>query len=228
MSSQSALPHSRSIYLSPYSFREEIAHTISHGAGLVAAFVATLIMVGIAAWSHSSAALIAVSVYGLCLTFLFAASTFYHGSHGSRFQRFFKLLDHVAIYLKIAGSYTPFALLVLPSETGIPLLAFVWGLAAVGIGFKILGYILHLTDQFKWLSLGVYLLMGWSGAILLGDLYSLMPPAGFVWLLIGGALYTVGAGIYAIRSIPMGHFIWHILVLAASACHVITVAVFVL
>lgn len=211
-----------------YSVAEEKANAISHGVGLILAFVATIFLVAAAAQSPSPWALAAVGVYSLTLTFVFAASTLYHGAFGSRFQNFYRLLDHIAIYLKIAGSYTPFALVVLPAETGIPLLGFVWAIAAVGIAFKISAHAFRIKDRFRIVSLGLYLMMGWSGVVIVGDLYDLLPFSGFIWLVAGGLAYTVGAIFYAVKSIPMGHFIWHLFVLAGSACHVVTVYAFVL
>ena len=123
---------------------------------------------------------------------------------------------------------TPFALLGVAPEVGLPLLVFVWAVAAGGIVFKIVGYVQDHGDRYRWLSLALYLVLGWSGIVLFEDLWASLPHAAFYWLLAGGILYSVGAAIYAVRSIPMGHFIWHLFVLAASACHAIAVAVYLI
>lgn len=215
-------------FQSKYTYREEIFHTVSHGLGLLAAFVAALFMVYEVAKDGNTEALVATFVYVLCLTFLFAASTLYHGSFGSRFQRFFKLLDHSAIYLKIAGSYTPFALLILPAAKGLPLLAFIWAVAVIGILFKTWGFFRQTEGRFKKLSLGLYLAMGWSAVFMIGDLIERLDGHGLTWLVAGGLAYTIGAAFYAIKSIPLGHFIWHVFVLVGSACHFVTIYLYVI
>lgn len=216
------------VYQSRYSYSEEITHTLSHGFGFLLALGLTVWMVYKAAWAQSEVAVHAVAIYGVSVSLMFAASTLYHGSYGSRFQRFFKMLDHASIFLKIAGTVTPFALLGLPGNDGLLLLYFTWAVAAFGIVFKIFSFVQNHGDRYRWFSLALYLLMGWSAIVLVEDLWAALPRPAFFWMVAGGVVYTIGAIIYAIRSIPMGHFIWHVFVLAASACHAVAVAGYLL
>lgn len=207
-----------------YSAFEEVTHTASHAVGMVLALGLTVWMVQKAAWYQSAIAVWATAIYGVSMILMYGASTLYHGAYASPFQRVFKLLDHAAIFVMIAGTVTPFALLGLQSGAGNMLLIFVWGVAGFGVAFKIFDFIKNHGDRYRWISLGLYLVLGWSALILIQDLWEALPRPAFFWMLAGGIVYTIGAVIYAIKSIPMGHLIWHVMVVLGSACHAVAVA----
>ena len=198
----------------PQSLGEEIANAVSHGVGLAAAVAAVPVLV-LAAVSRGSVRLVvACSVFAASLVLLYAASTLYHAIPYPRAKGVLRVIDHVAIYLLIAGSYTPFALGVLHGDWGWWLFGAIWTLAASGILFKTtLGF------RFPRLSVLIYLLMGWMAVIAARPLYLTLPAAGLGWLLAGGLLYTGGVIFYRWERLRYGHLVWHLFVLAGSACH---------
>lgn len=212
---------------SKYSVVEEVWHTLTHGLGAMLGVIALVFMVAKASMSDHPDTVFAVSVFGAGMITMFMASTLYHGSFRSRFQPFFRMLDHSAIYIMIAGSYTPFALVILPPETGYPLMVIVWTVAALGVGFKAVMYILKRQNQLEWISLTTYLGLGWAAVVVVSALYELLPGSGFGWLVAGGLCYTLGAVIYAIERIPFGHTIWHVMVMAGASCHFVSVYAYV-
>lgn len=193
---------------------EEIANSISHGLGLAGA--AGILPVLVAAASRQGPAAVAgASVFGASMVLLYFSSTLYHALPRNRAKRFFQYLDHASIYVLIAGSYTPFTLGVLRGSLGWALFGVVWGLALLGIVLKGFGKMRH-----PWLSTGLYLLMGWLVVVALGPLAAGLSKAGMVWLVAGGLAYTFGVMFYAADHIPFAHFVWHLFVLAGTACHV--------
>lgn len=208
---------------------EEVLHAVTHGVGAVLAVLALIFLVlkavGLGA---GGAAIAAVSIYGGCAIFLYLASTIYHACFKLSVQPILEVLDHAAIYLKIAGSYTPFALITLPELSGKIILIVVWALAALGVAAKVL---LHFFSQFKkydWISLATYIGMGWMGIFVVGQLLQSLSWSGFAWLLAGGICFTVGAIFYAWKSRAFTHTIWHLFVLAGSICHFVAIYGFVL
>lgn len=204
----------------PQTTGEEIANAISHGAGLAMALFAFPLLVIAAARRDDVWQVVAGSVYATTLVLLYSASTVYHALP-SRFpaKRLFRGLDHGAIYLLIAGTYTPFALGALRGPWGWSILATIWGLAAGGILLKAgLGF------RYPRLSTAVYLLMGWLIVVALRPLYRSVGPTGMAWLAAGGMSYTVGVYFYARDHMRYRHFVWHLFVLAGSACHLVAVA----
>jgi hemolysin III len=187
--------------------REEILSSAIHGAGLALSLVGLAVL----ALLSEVARLIACSIFGATLVMLYAASTIYHGARSPRLKRIFKVLDHSAIYLLIAGTYTPFALINLKGLLGWGLLVLVWALALIGILFGRL-----LAPR---LRLAMYLFMGWMGIVAIKQLAASAPRSSVALLLLGGAFYTVGLLFYGSRKIPCGHAIWHIFVLAGSTSH---------
>lgn len=207
---------------------EEAWHAVTHGVGIPLAVTALVLMVVKATQHGGAAEVTAVSVYGGSAVLLYLASTVYHAAFGSAFQPFLQTLDHAAIYLKIAGSYTPFALLTLEGGTGIAILVVVWTAAVVGIAFKLTAHFVSRIENFEWLSLAAYVGMGWIGLLVIVPLFTNLPLAGFVWLISGGLCFSVGAVFYAWKRPCYTHTVWHLFVLAGSACHFVSIYAFVL
>jgi hemolysin III len=215
----------------PQSLGEEIANAISHGAGAVAALVALPVLVVNAVTTDRPAIeIFGVSVFGATAILMYLISTLYHalpaessGASGrirsGRAKRVFWVLDHSAIYLLIAGTYTPFALGVFKDSWGWPMFFLVWGLAAAGVLLKCLG-----GGRHPLISSGLYLGMGWLVLGAAEPLFRDLPHAGFLWLLAGGVAYTLGVIFYALDSrLRYAHFGWHLFVLAGTACHFVAV-----
>lgn len=200
------------------SLGEEIANSVTHGAGLVAFAIGLPILVATAAERGDAMQVIGCSVFATCLVLLYAASTVYHALPPSRAKQIFRVADHIAIYLVIAGSYTPFLLGVLRGPFGWTLCAVVWGLAALGILHKLL-----LGMRFPHLSTAFYLAMGWLAVVAIGPIANHVPSDGLTWLAAGGLLYTAGVVFYAWDRLRYGHMVWHLFVLAGSACHFVAV-----
>lgn len=200
------------------SIGEEIANSLSHGLALLAALVAFPFLV-IAAARHGNAAnIVGASVFAATLVLLYLASTLYHALPDNRAKQIFRILDHGAIYLLIAGTYTPFTLGVLRGPWGWSLFGIQWGLAVLGIVLKSVGGLRYA----KW-SVAVYLAMGWLVLIAVGPLMDHVAPWGLFWLVAGGLAYTLGVVFYALERLRYFHFIWHLFVIAGSACHFIAV-----
>jgi len=200
------------------SLGEEIANSVTHGAGFVAFAIGLPILVATAAERGDAMQVIGCSVFATCLVLLYAASTIYHALPPSRAKQIFRVADHIAIYLVIAGSYTPFLLGVLRGPFGWTLCAVVWGLAALGILHKLL-----LGMRFPHLSTAFYLAMGWLAVVAIGPITNHVPSDGLAWLAAGGLLYTAGVVFFAWDRLRYGHMVWHLFVLAGSACHFIAV-----
>lgn len=197
---------------------EELANTITHGIGLVLSIAGFVVLLVLAALRGSPRHIVSCAIYGATLVCLYAASTLYHGILSPRRKRALRVFDHCAIYLLIAGTYTPFLLVNLRGGWGWSLLGIVWGLAMAGIVFKF-----RFVDHFPFLSTVVYLLMGWLAVIALKPLLASVPAGGLLWLLAGGMLYTLGVVFYAWKRLPYNHLIWHLFVLAGSTCHYLAV-----
>lgn len=197
------------------SREEEIANSLSHGLGLVAALVTTPFLI-LDAVRHGSAGFVAgVSIFAATMVLLYLASTLYHALPIGRAKRVFRVIEHSAIFLLIAGTYTPFTLGVLHGPWGWTLLGLVWGIALIGITLKALSRLTHPA-----LTTSLYLLMGWLIVIAVNPLTARVPAAGLLWLVAGGLAYTVGVIFFAFDSrLRYGHFIWHLFVMAGTACH---------
>ena len=197
---------------------EEIANSVSHGVGLLAAVAATPVLV-LSAVRHGGAARIAgASIFAAAMVLLYLASTLYHALPRNRAKRVFQVLDHAAIYIMIAGTYTPFTLGVLGGTWGWTLFGIVWGLALGGIVLTVVGGM-----RYPKLRTSLYLAMGWLILVAVKPLWLRMPSEGLFWLLAGGIAYTVGVVFYAAKRLRYGHFVWHLFVIAGTACHFIAV-----
>lgn len=202
----------------PQSFGEEIANSISHGIGLLAALAAFPILIIAALDRGGTAGIVGASVFATTAVLLYFSSTLFHALPQSRAKRVFQVLDHSAIYFLIAGTYTPFTLGVLRGNWGWTLFGLVWGLAVVGTLFKAMGGIRYTT-----FSTWVYLAMGWLVLIAAKPVWTLVPNWGLFWLLMGGIAYTVGAIFFMAERIRYFHLVWHLCVIAGTACHFIAV-----
>ena len=206
-----------------YSLSEEIASSVTHGVGFLLALVALSVMVVFAALRGTAWHVVACSVYGVTLVLLFAASTLYHSLPWPRTKAVMKVIDHSAIYLLIAGTYTPFLLVSLRGPWGWTLFGVIWGLALVGVVFKI-----FFAGRFKVFSTLVYIGMGWMVIVAIRPLCQTLPLGGLLWMVAGGVLYTIGTIFYLGHRIPFNHAIWHSFVLAGSLCHFFSVMLFVI
>jgi hemolysin III len=193
---------------------EEIANTITHGFGLALSVAGLVILLVLAALRGGALQIVSCAIYGTTLITLYAASTLYHGIAAPRFKRALRIFDHSAIFLLIAGTYTPFLLVNLRGAWGWSLFGVVWGLAMAGIVFKF-----WFVERFGFLSTTVYLLMGWLVVIAARPVLSHVPASELIWLVAGGLCYTAGVIFYASKRIPYAHVIWHVFVLAGSTCH---------
>ena len=202
----------------PQSPGEEIANSVSHGVGLLAALVAIPVLLFHAVRHGGAAGIVGASVFAATVVLLYLTSTLYHALPRKRAKRVFRLLDHGAIFLLIAGTYTPFTLGVLRGAWGWTLFGLVWGLALGGVALKAAGGV-----RSPILSTCLYLGMGWLVLIAVRPLWLHVPPAGLLWLLAGGLSYTAGVAFFAAERIRYGHFVWHLFVLAGTACHFIAV-----
>ncbi len=203
------------------TFGEEIANSISHGAGFLAAVAGLPFLVMEAAKQGGAAQIVGASIFGATAVLLYFASTMYHALPASRAKRVFRLLDHMAIFLLIAGTYTPFTLGVLRGAWGWTLFGLVWGLAVVGVLLKT-----AVGVKYKRLSTFLYLAMGWLVVIAIVPLWQNMPGWGLFWLACGGLAYTVGVIFYATDRVPYFHFVWHLFVVVGTACHFVAVLYF--
>ena len=202
----------------PQTLGEEIANSVSHGIGLLAALVAFPILVITAVNRGDLAGIVGATVFATTMVLLYLASTLFHALPPNRAKRVFQILDHSAIYLLIAGTYTPFTLGVLRGDWGWTLFGLVWALAIVGTVFKSLGGVRYTT-----FSTWVYLAMGWLVLIAIEPVWTLVPRWGFFWLLAGGIAYTAGAVFFMAERIKYFHFVWHLFVIAGTTCHFIAV-----
>ncbi|WP_288430762.1 hemolysin III family protein [uncultured Pantoea sp.] len=205
----------KSLPMQGYPLAEEVANSISHGLGCLFGIVGLVLLLDKAAVMNAGlAAIVSSSLYGGSMVLLFLASTLYHAVSHPRAKRVLKKVDHCAIYLLIAGTYTPFLMVGLQSPLAYGLMAVIWGLALLGIIFK-----LTIAERFKVLSLVTYLCMGWLSLIVVFQL-AMKLSAGGIWLLaLGGIVYSLGVIFYVARRVPFNHAIWHAFVLGGCVCH---------
>ncbi|EOD78164.1 putative membrane protein hemolysin III [Grimontia indica] len=204
---------------SQYSVKEEIASSVSHGLGVIFGIVALVMLLVKAVGEHADALSIAsYSVYGGSIILLYLASTLYHAIPFAGAKRALKTFDHCAIYLLIAGTYTPFMLISLRTPLANWVMALIWGIALVGVILKI-----AFVYRFKSLSLATYLAMGWLSLVVVYQLAQVMPTAGMVLLGLGGLVYSLGVIFYVKQSIPYNHAIWHLFVLGGTVLHFLAI-----
>ena len=206
-----------------YDPKEEKLNVLSHGIGLLLSIVALVLLVVYASKYGSVWHIVSFSIYGASLIVLYSASTFYHYTQNPKLRHRLNIFDHAAIYVLIAGTYTPFTLVVLNGWVGWTIFGVSWGLALLGIILK-----LFFTGRFDKISTIAYVLMGWLIIFAIKPLVSNLPFEGLMWLLSGGIFYTVGAILYSIKGIKYNHAIFHIFVLLGSFSHFMAVFFYVL
>lgn len=198
----------------PQSLGEEIANSVSHGVGAVAALAGAPVLIVAAVHRGDRGDVVAASVFAATMLLLYLTSTLYHALPRNKAKRVFRVLDHGAIFLLIAGTYTPFTLGVLRGAWGWTLFGLVWSLALFGIVLKAVGGI-----RYPRLSTALYIGMGWLAIIAVRPLLLHVPPSGLLWLVGGGVAYTAGVAFYAAERLRYGHFVWHLFVLTGTSCH---------
>jgi hemolysin III len=202
---------------------EEVVNSLTHGLGLALASAGTAALLVLAGLFGETWHMVTCGIYGASLIFVYAASTLFHSARAPRVKRALRLVDHIAIFFLIAGTYTPITFAFLRNGWGWTLLAMVWGLAAFGLVFKLVA-----SNRLHWVAVVLYLAMGWMGILFAKPLWMAAPAGALVLLAAGGLAYTVGVVFYAWRSLRYSHAIWHLFVLAGSACHYAAVVAYVL
>lgn len=205
-----------------YTEREELANSLTHGLGTLLSVAGLVLMVVFAARYGDAWHVVSTAIFGTTLVLLYTASTLYHSLRGERLKVLLQKFDHAAIFLLIAGSYTPFALVTLRGPWGWSLFGVVWGLAVVGVTIKF-----RLAGRFRVVSTLIYIAMGWLVLVAIKPLVVALPAGGMKLLVAGGLCYTGGAVFYLWKRLPFHHAIWHLWVLAGSACHWAAVFVYV-
>jgi hemolysin III len=206
-----------------YAWGDEIASSVIHGIGILLSIAGLAVLVAVAAMHGGAREVTASAVFGATLVLLYTASTLYHSIPLAPARRVLRTLDHIAIFLLIAGTYTPFTLIALPGAWGWSLFGLVWGLAAAGSALE-----LGLLRRYRWLAVLLYVAMGWVGVVAFGPLHSHLRPGGLALLLGGGAAYTLGVPFYLCRRLPYHHTVWHAFVLAGSVLHYLAVLLYVI
>ncbi len=201
---------------------EELANTITHGLGLVLSVIGFVMLVVLADMNGDRWSMISCIVYGLSLVVLYAASTFYHSSTSMRAKKNLQVVDHCCIYLLIAGSYTPFGMVIFRDELGPALLAGIWGFAAVGILIKI-----FIRDRFPAINVISYLLMGWLGIFAVQPLLNVLGIVPVALAFAGGVAYSLGVVFFPWKSIRHHHAIFHVFVLLGSIIHYAAIVLYV-
>jgi hemolysin III len=202
---------------------EELWNTITHGIGFVLSLIALIAIIAVTWNKDDMTRTIAFTVYGCSLALLYGASTLYHYVRSPKLKHYMRIFDHSAIYVLIAGSYTPFALITLRHHGGIALLAIVWGITLAGIVFK-----LFFTHRFNFLSTMLYLGMGWLAVTMYQPLVASLPPYALYLLIAGGLTYSLGTIFFLWDRLPYNHAIWHLFVLGGSAFHFVALYYYVL
>lgn len=196
------------------SIKEEIFNSITHGIGTLLSIAALVILVVLAVTKGDTWHIVSYSIYGSTLVLLYLSSTLYHSFTKEKLKNLFARFDHAAIFLLIAGTYTPFLLTVLRGTLGWVLFGIIWGVALVGIIIRSI----YLT-RFRKLMVGLYLAMGWLFVVAVGPMIKNLPTLSIVFLFLGGIFYSVGVIFYVKRNLNYGHGIWHLFVLAGSIMH---------
>ena len=195
------------------TYFEEKLNAISHGLGALLGIVALVFLI-VYNSDKTVYSLFSVIVYGISIILLFTASTLYHAVRNEKYKHYFRILDHISIYILIAGTYTPVTLITLEQSHGWVLFYGVWGIAVFGVILK-----LFFTGRFELFSTLLYLVMGWLIVFDFSYLSDAIGSHGVLFLFAGGLAYTVGIIFYAIQKIPYNHVIWHLFVLAGAICH---------
>ena len=197
-----------------YSFREEVANAVTHGTGALLSAAGLTALTLLAAWTGDAWKIWSAVVFGVSMILLYLCSTLYHAIPAGSVKKFFRKLDHSAIYLLIAGTYTPFLLVSLRGAWGWSLFGVLWGMAVVGCAFKA-----FFVGKWDKLSTAMYLVMGWTALVAIKPVIAAVPTGGLILMALGGLAYTVGVFFYICDRIPYNHAIWHGFVMAGTAFH---------
>jgi len=208
---------------SEYTIAEEIAHTLTHGFGMLLSIAGLVILVAFSSLNGDSWHVISSSIYGSSLILLYGASALYHGIPHSSAKAVLQRIDHAAIYILIAGTYTPFLLISLRGSWGWSLFGIIWSLALVGVVLEFIQW-----KPFKKISLALYLGMGWIILIAINPMLKQVETGGLVLLLVGGLFYSFGVIFYVWEKLTFNHAIWHLFVLAGSASHFFSILLYVI
>lgn len=202
---------------------EEIANCVTHGFGLALSLAGFVVLV-LLAWANGDAMHVAsLSVYGASLVALYAASTLYHSARRPRAKQFLQVLDHCGIYLLIAGTYTPFTLLMLKGGWGWTLFGLAWGIAVAGILFRLV-----FGTRYRGAAVASYVALGWLCVVAIKPMLTLIPAGALAWLVAGGVAYTSGVFFFASKRVRHAHAIWHVFVLCGSVCHYLAILLYVI
>lgn len=207
-----------------YTFKEELANSITHGLGVIFGIVSLIVLLFISIKKQSLVSIIAFSIYGACLILMYLSSTLYHSIPHEKAKQILRVFDHSSIFLFIAGTYTPIALLTMTGRLRVGVLVAMWGIAVSGVLFKIFTF--GKFDKFKAVSLGIYIGMGWLTVLTIKPIIQMTSIGFFMWVLAGGLIYTLGTIFYSIKKIPYNHAIWHLFVLAASVAHFVGILIY--
>jgi hemolysin III len=203
--------------------KEETINAWTHGLGALLSLAGLVVLVILASLRGDAWHIVSCSIYGVMLLLLFSSSTLYHSFRNERVKHVLRIIDHAAIFLLIAGTYTPFVLVNLRGGWGWSLFGVIWGLALAGIVFQV-----FFVSRFRLLQTVIYLLMGWLVVIAVKPLLTRVALPGLLWLLAGGLSYTVGALFYLWKKLPYHHAVWHLFVLGGAICHYFAVLFYVL
>jgi len=203
----------------------EKLNSITHLVGAVLALVGFGVLLTISIQEHNPQLIISFTIFGFTLILLYTISTLYHSFHPPKLKKIFQKLDHISIYLLIAGTYTPYMLVTLRESNGLIMLIMIWVLAVIGLLLDI-----FIPKRIEWLQVLIYLVMGWICTLNFSELQAAIPTAGVVWLMIGGIAYTAGIVFYVLddlKKLRHAHGIWHLFVLFGSICHFISIVTYV-
>lgn len=200
--------------LSQYSKNEEIANSVTHGLGILFAVISLSVLLTLASLYGSTSHIVSYIIYGVSMILLYTSSTLYHALPYLGAKKFFKICDHVSIYLLIAGTYTPFLVLNIKGSLGLGMLIAIWSCALLGIFFKF-----FFVGRYTFVSTLLYLAMGWMMIFAIKPLYETLNAPSFQWILTGGLTYTAGTVFYLLKKVPFHHAAWHICVLLGSIFH---------
>lgn len=206
-----------------YTKKEEVVNAITHGVGVLLSIAALVFLIIFSVQKGSPWHVVISVIYGVSMLLLYVSSTLVHSFPEGKTKDIFEIFDHSAIYIFIAGTYTPIMLLVIQGSLGWTLIAIIWGVAIIGVVFKA-----FYVKKFLFLSTILYIAMGWMIVIVWGPLSATMPTAGIHLLIAGGLLYTFGAIFYVWRAFPFHHAVWHVFVLGGSVTHFFAVLFYIL
>jgi hemolysin III len=206
-----------------YTVLEEILNSVTHGAGALVSIAGLVFLIVFSSTYGQASHIASCTVFGISLVLLYTASTLYHSFQKPNIKHVLKILDHSCIYVLIAGTYTPFMIVIVRGALGWTIFAIVWSLTILGIIFKA-----FFVNRFKIVSTLAYILMGWLIIFAFKPLFQTLPGSGIAWLVAGGLAYTLGTIFYAWKTLPFNHAIWHLFVLAGSVCHFMAVLFYII